>query len=166
MALDQITLTGGQLARVDAVFTAVRPNYAKQVDLIFTDGKADHRWRTSSPGAQGKTPLEDLSVDDSKLRCSATCLVDLFATLKRSSEELSRLSRESWVVPEPLGRAPQRSAPAVQVNPDRFRRETILTIVHELGHVYQGWQIGNNSMRDELDETVSAYHQARTEFEI
>ncbi len=145
MLLDKVVLTGHQLARIDGFFASTRPTYSKQVTILFTDGKSDARWRGMTEGT-GVTFTPDVKVDEQKRRCTATCLVDLYACLGESKTQ-------AW---RPRGRAGTKTS----VSPSMFRRGAILTVVHELVHVTQGWQIGKQFARDFEEEAISSFFRA------
>jgi hypothetical protein len=153
MALDQISLTGPQLGRIDHLFLTIRDTYAKRATIVFTNGKSDDRWLDKSPATPGQTLIKDVRVDAARKECSAVCLIDLYATLVKSSES-SRSRRGSRNGPDPLA----------------FRRTTVLAVVHELLHAAQGWQLGQAFEREYVEEAessiVRAYDAARARNEL
>ena len=62
MQLDTIVLSDNELARIDPFFVSVRQGYIKKATLIFTNGKADPRWKGST--ADGLTLPKLVQVDD------------------------------------------------------------------------------------------------------
>lgn len=146
MHLDTVSLTGQDLAKVDNTFATIHPDYTQLVVVVFTAGKkSDPRWAGARERAWGQTRPREVAVDDRRHACTATVLVDLYEILKSSRPPPSTIAG--------------RRVPDQPVSPGGFRYRVVTTIVHELAHVHQGWQLGRRFFRDLAEETMSA--QAR-----
>lgn len=145
MPLDKITITDVDLGRVDPMFLSTRPGYSKSATLVFTNGKAEALWKSTSPQAFGATFPSFISVDETAKKCAGMCLIDLFTIL-------SKCRTPAWT-------SGRQKIPA-RLSPDYFRYLTVISIVHELMHVCQGWQIGKRFGRDFLEEEISAANRA------
>lgn len=146
MQIDKIILLGGDLALIDNSFAAIRPPYSKRVTVNYTFGKnADDRWGNEPASVWGVTFPKDVQVNETKAECSGSCLVDLTAILAQSVTP-------AWSI-----RGKKHPA---KLSPDGFRRNVVGTVVHELMHVMQGWQIGQRFRRAVLEETLNAKNRA------
>lgn len=145
MQLDKITLTDAELARIDVNFLTTRPDFTKQATVVFTNGKSDLRWRGSSPASLGVTFAQLNEVDDVKKRCTGTCLIDLFAIMGHSRTP-------KWV-------SRGQTIPA-SLSPALLRFTAVKTVVHELLHISQAWQIGKRFFIDTIQERISATNRA------
>ena len=145
MQSETIALSETDLARIDPNLVSVRPGYAKNTTLTFTNGKGDPRWGNST--ADGLTKPEWVSVNDGAKTCSGTSLIDLII-LKDKSLTRSMVTAGGKFI---AGGRPQ---------PSYYRLLVVETIVHELMHVCQGWQIGGgfiNFVKEERE--LSAIRQ-------
>jgi hypothetical protein len=145
MQLDKVILFAADLTRVDSSFADIRPTFAKQATIVFTNGKSDPRWLGTRALALGATFPGMIEVNEPARTCSGACLVDLFAILTQSQTP-------AWVTP-------QKTIPP-HASPGNFRVTTVLTIVHELHHVMQGWQIGKRYRADYREEVISATNRS------
>jgi len=146
MQIDTIVLSGKDLAEVDNVFASVRPKFAKQVTLNYTDGKrSDARWEGQTSAIRGLTRPSDVHVVESKATCTASVLIDLYAVLTGSVTPAWSLRRDS---------SSSQRVPAT-LSPAHFRLNTVATVVHELVHVFQGWQFAKRWAHELLDEKIS-----------
>jgi hypothetical protein len=143
MQLDTKVLSENELARVDPLFISVRPGHSKNVTLIFTSGKADPRWQDPLDSKEaGTTFPKSVSVNDAAKTCTGSCLIDLL-----------QLLGDSYGTPyiSPAGkRVPGQHQPSL------FRLLVVETIVHELMHICQGWQIGNSFESQVREERKSS----------
>ena len=151
MILDKVYLTQPQLGLIDHWFLSIRPNYAKRVTLAFTYGKSDDFWLDKTPTLRALTPIELVRVDSANAKCSASCVVDLWAALVDASKQL-QVSQGSL-----SGPARTRKG---RPDPAAFRRSIVLSVVHELCHIAQGWQIGARFVHDAEEEEISASYRA------
>lgn len=146
MQLDSIILTGRELALVDSTLVAPRPQFAKRVTLNFTNGKQnDARWGNEPAGVFGATFAKDVVVDEVAHECRGMCLIDLYIILVRSNSPAQTIGRQK--IPAKL-------------SPIFFRFQAVTTVVHELAHVAQGWQLGKRFAREMLEEKISARNRA------
>jgi len=146
LPVDEITLSGSSLAFIDSPFGGIRPEFKKQVTIVFTDGKSDARWAGAPQTAFGRTLVGSVHISEREGRCSAICLVDLYALLTRSKTPEQTVGRST--IPPAL-------------SPRLFRYLVVETIVHELAHVAQGWQLGESFARDLQEEQISATARAK-----
>src|SRR5215467_5717455 len=146
MPLDQKTITEVELGLVDPIFFGTRLGYSKRVTLVFTDGKKEALWNRCGADDFGCTAPRLIKVDEAARNCTATCVFDVFAIGKDSITP-------TWNLPRG-GRTP------ANLTPDAFRYKMVLTIVHELVHVSQGWQTGKRFWLDRWQESVSAFNRA------
>lgn len=135
MQVDKVILGGKELAMIDASFAGIRPTHRKEVIVNFTDGKEfDTRWAGAAFNAWAITPLRTVQVNNVAKTCGAVIVVDLFEVMGRAVHPAT----PHWQLPRTL-------------TPDYLRLNIVRTIVHELAHVAQGWQIGKRFTREVLD---------------
>lgn len=146
MQLDSVVLGGRELALVDSSLVSPHPNLAKQVTVNFTNGKqGDARWGKERDGTFGATFPRDVVVDEAGGVCRGSCLIDLYVILTAA-----KLPRQT------IGR---QTIPA-KLDEGFFRYLVVVTVVHELFHVAQGWTLGKRFARDMLEEKISAQNRA------
>lgn len=145
MQLDQTVLMEADLARINSAFLTTRPGYSKRATVVFTNGKSDPRWRGSSPASLGVTFAQLNTVDDIKKSCTGTCLIDLFAIMGHSR------------TPKWVSRGQTISA---ALSPALIRFTAVKTVVHELLHISQAWQIGKRFLVESIQERISATNRA------
>lgn len=145
MPIDSVNLTEIELGHVDPVFFSTRLGYSKRATVVFTSGKGEPIWSGFRPADLGGTSAALINVDEAARNCTGTCMVDLIAVGVDS--KTPAFTSRGQTIPRHL-------------SPNGFRYKMVITVVHELFHISQAWQIGNRFWLDDYQEAVSAQNRA------
>lgn len=121
-----VYLNNAQLARLNPIFSTIRPGYLQRVEVIFTKGKADPVWKGSQEISKGVA--RDITVRENPKFLNAIVGIDLNRNIPAPRMSFS-IRKPNQLISEKAGIK-------------EIREEVFRSLLHELQHVIQGWVWG------------------------
>jgi hypothetical protein len=130
-----ISLNNDDLARLHKVFATIRPGWSQRVEVIYTFGKTDNAWAKGgvAPEEEGTAGVTVSTNVDERLK-ALTALVAIDLNYALLPEKIAK----------PSANRISQMTPAVEPVPEDKRERVFFILQHELLHVLQAWNWGND----------------------